>query len=130
MRLQTRVIHTHTVKAGEPIGYGALYRADCDRTVATLSAGYADGWLRAYADTKVTVHTSEGDFAAPLVGRICMDLCMVDVTDIPCRPGDIVTLFGNDVQSLASLARHAHSIAYEIPCLVTARVPRIYHDHE
>ena len=130
MRLQTRVIHTHTVKAGEPVGYGALYRADHDRTVATLSAGYADGWLRAYADTKVTVHTSEGDFAAPLVGRICMDLCMVDVTDLPCRPGDIVTLFGNDVQSLASLARHAHSIAYEIPCLVTARVPRIYHDHE
>ncbi len=130
MRLQTRVIHTHTVKAGEPVGYGALYRADHDRTVATLSAGYADGWLRAYADTNVTVHTSEGDFAAPLVGRICMDLCMVDVTGIPCSAGDLVTLFGNDVQSLASLARHAHSIAYEIPCLVTARVPRIYHDHE
>lgn len=128
MRLQTRVIHTHTVKAGEPVGYGALYRADHDRTVATLSAGYADGWLRAYADTNVTVHTKEGDFAAPLVGRICMDLCMVDVTHIPCRPGDTVTLFGNDVQSLASLAKHAHSIAYEIPCLITARVPRIYHE--
>ena len=53
---------------------------------------------------------------------------MVDVTNIPCRTGDTVTLFGNDVQSLASLAKHARSIAYEIPCLVTARVPRIYHD--
>ncbi len=128
MRLQTRVIHTHTVAAGEPVGYGALCRSDRDRTIATLSAGYADGWLRAYADTTVTVHTSHGDFTAPLVGRICMDLCMIDVTGIPCRAGDVVTLFGNDVQSLASLARHAGSIAYEIPCLVTARVPRIFHE--
>ena len=128
MRLQTRVIHTHTVAAGEPVGYGALYRSDRDRTIATLSAGYADGWLRAYADTSVTVHTKEGDYIAPLVGRICMDLCMIDVTDLPCKPGDVVTLFGNDVQSLASLAKHAGSIAYEIPCLVTARVPRIYHE--
>lgn len=128
MRLQTRVIQTHTVAAGEPVGYGALYRADHDRTVATLSAGYADGWLRAYADTVVTVHTSQGDFTAPLVGRICMDLCMIDVTGLPCHPGDTVTLFGNDVLSLASLAKHAGSIAYEIPCLVTARVPRIFHE--
>ena len=126
MRLQTRIIHTHKVAAGEPVGYGALYRSDKERTVATLSAGYADGWLRAYADTTVTVHTSQGDYPAKMVGRICMDLCMVDVTDIPCVCGDIVTLFGNDVQSLASLAKHANSIAYEIPCLVTARVPRIY----
>ncbi len=128
MRLQTRVIHTHKVAAGEPVGYGALYRADHDRTIATLSAGYADGWLRAYADTTVTVHTAKGDFTAPMVGRICMDLCMIDVTGLPCCEGDIVTLFGNNVQSLASLARHAGSIAYEIPCLVTARVPRIYHE--
>ena len=67
MRLQTRVIHTHKVAAGEPVGYGALYRSDRDRTVATLSAGYADGWLRAYADTNVTVHTKDGDFSVPLV---------------------------------------------------------------
>ena len=127
MRLQTHVIEIHQVAAGEPIGYGALCRADHDRTVATLSAGYADGWLRAYAGTRVTVHTKHGDFAAPMVGRICMDLCMVDVTGLPCETGDTVTLFGNDVQSLSSLAKHAGTIAYEIPCLVTARVPRIYH---
>ena len=127
MRLQTHVIHTHKVAAGEPIGYGALCRSQTDRTIATLSAGYADGWLRAYADTNVTVHTSQGDFIAPMVGRICMDLCMIDVTGLPCQPGDTVTLFGNNVQSLATLAKHANSIAYEIPCLVTARVPRIYH---
>ena len=126
MRLQTRVIHTHTVAAGEPIGYGALCRSDRDRTIATLSVGYADGWLRAYADARVMVHTQKGDFSAPLVGRICMDLCMIDVTDLPCQPGDVVTLFGSDVQSIAALAEHAGTIPYEIPCLVTARVPRIY----
>ena len=126
MHLQTRVIHTHKVAAGEPVGYGALYRADRERTVATLSAGYADGWLRAYADTMVTVHTDTGDYPVCMVGRICMDLCMIDVTDIPCKCGDVVTLFGNDVQSIVTLAKHANSIAYEVPCLVTARVPRIY----
>ena len=128
MRLQTKIIQLHKVAAGEPVGYGALYRADRDRTIATLSAGYADGWRRAYADTDVTVHTSAGDATARMVGRICMDLCMIDVTDLACRVGDVVTLFGNDVQSLASLAKHAGSIAYEVPCLVTARVPRIYHE--
>ena len=127
MRLQTKIIQLHTVAAGEPVGYGALYRAERERTVATLSAGYADGWRRSYADTDVTVHTAMGDRTARMVGRICMDLCMIDVTDLPCKVGDVVTLFGNDVQSLASLAKHANSIAYEVPCLVTARVPRIYH---
>lgn len=126
MRLQTRIVHLHTVAAGEPIGYGALCRADRDRTVATLSVGYADGWLRSYAGTSVTVHTASGDFSAPTVGRICMDLCMIDVTNVPCRTGDLVTLFGEDLPSIAALAEHAGTIAYEIPCLVTARVERIY----
>ena len=130
MRLQTKIIQIHTVAAGEPVGYGALYRAERERTVATLSAGYADGWRRAYADTDVTVHTAHGDKTARMVGRICMDLCMIDVTDLSCRVGDVVTLFGNDVQSLASLAKHANSIAYEVPCLVTARVPRIYDQNQ
>lgn len=128
MRLQTRIIHLHKAAAGEPVGYGALCRSDHDRTIATLSAGYGDGWLRAYAGSTVTVHTAQGDFQAPTVGRICMDLCMIDVTDIPCCTKDTVTLFGNNTQSLAELARLAGTIAYEIPCLVTARVPRIYHD--
>ena len=126
MRLQTRIIHLHRVAAGEPVGYGALYRSDRDRVIATLSAGYADGWLRAYADTRVIVHTAKGDVSAPTVGRICMDLCMIDVTDLPCEIGDVVTLFGQDLPSLAALAEHAGTIAYEIPCLVTARVPRVY----
>ena len=126
MHLKTRIIHMHRVDAGEPVGYGALYRSDKPRTVATLSVGYADGLLRAYADSTVTVHTDKGDFGAQLTGRICMDLCMLDVTDLPCRVGDEVTLFGGDADSLCRLAAHAGTIAYEIPCLVTARVPRIY----
>lgn len=126
MRLKTRIIHLHRVDPGEPVGYGALYRSDKPRTIATLSAGYADGWLRAYADSTVTVHTADGDFPATLTGRICMDLCMLDVTDLDCRVGDEVTLFGGDADSLCRLAAHAGTIAYEIPSLVTARVPRIY----
>lgn len=126
MRFKTRIIHVHQVAAGEPIGYGALGREQRPRTVATLSVGYADGWLRAFKGASVTVHTAKGDFPVRLVGRICMDLCMADVTDLPVEVGDTVTLFGEDAQSLRTLAECAGTIAYEIPCLVTARVPRIY----
>lgn len=126
MQLKTRIIHLHTADAGEPIGYGALCRADHPRTVATLSVGYADGWLRSYAGSHVTVHAAAGDFSVPLCGRICMDLCMADVTGIACRVGDEVTLFGLTADSLCRLAAHAGTIAYEIPSLITARVPRYY----
>lgn len=126
MKLKTRIIHLHTADSGEPIGYGALYREEKPRTIATLSVGYADGWLRSYADFTVIVHTAQGDFPIRLTGRVCMDLCMADVTDIPCQVGDTVTLFGNDAGSLRALAEHAGTIAYEIPCLVTARVPRFF----
>lgn len=126
MQLKTRIIHLHTADAGEPIGYGALCRTDHPRTIATLSVGYADGWLRAYAGSEVTVHTEKGDFSVPLCGRVCMDLCMADVTNIPCRVGDEVTLFGLSADSLCKLAAHAGTIAYEIPSLITARVPRYY----
>ena len=125
MRLCTSVVHLHTLLPGERVGYGGTFTADSPRLLATLPVGYADGWTRALAGASVTVHTAEGDRQAPLVGRICMDQCMVDVTGLPVRVGDPVTLFGQTPEQLEALAARAGTIPYELLCLITARVPRI-----
>ncbi len=124
MRLCTSVVHLHTLLPGERVGYGGTFSADTPRLLATLPVGYADGWIRALAGASVTVHTAEGDRTAPLVGRICMDQCMADVTGLPVRVGDRVTLFGQSPEQLEALAARAGTIPYELLCLVTARVPR------
>lgn len=125
MKLKTTVVHTHTLLPGERLGYGGDFTSDTPRAIATLPVGYADGFLRAFRGASVTVHTKRGDVKAPIVGRICMDQCMIDVTDLGVSVGDTVTLFGDTRESLLELARRAETIPYEILCLITARVPRI-----
>ncbi|MBR2850282.1 MAG: alanine racemase, partial [Clostridia bacterium] len=83
MSLKTLICHTHTLLPGESVSYGGLYSADEERVIATIPIGYADGFIRAYGGYKVTVSTGEGNFKAPIVGRICMDQCMIDITGIP-----------------------------------------------
>ena len=125
MSLKTLICHTHTLLPGESVSYGGLYTSDIERTIATLPIGYADGFLRAYGGYAVTVTTAEGNFKAPVVGRICMDQCMIDVSGLPVRVGDTVTIFGNASDDLRELAKRAETIEYECLCLVSARVPRV-----
>ena len=126
MRLETVITHVHTLLPGESVGYGGTYTADTPRTLATLPVGYADGWLRAFSGASVTLHTPAGDVAAPIVGRICMDQCMVDVTDLPVSVGTPVTLFGATPDELRALAARAGTIPYELLCLISARIPRVF----
>jgi alanine racemase len=126
LKLETKVTHVHTLLPGETVGYGGTYVSATPRTIATLPIGYADGWLRAFSGAEVTFHTKEGDHIAPIVGRVCMDQCMVDVTDFPVEVGTPVTLFGQDAAQLEALAERAHTIPYELLCLITARIPRVY----
>ena len=126
MKLETVVTHTHTLAAGETVGYGGTFRADTPRTLATLPIGYADGWIRDFTGASVTFHTAAGDVTAPIVGRVCMDQCMADVTDLPVDVGCRVTLFGQTSEELEALARRANTITYELLCLITARIPRVY----
>lgn len=125
MSLYTVVSHVHDLIPGETVGYGGDYRADEPRKIATIPIGYADGFLRAYCGYHVTVNTSHGNFKAPVVGRVCMDQCMIDVTGIPVEIEDRVTVFGSDPADLSILAGLAHTIEYEVLCLISARVPRI-----
>ena len=126
MRLCTRVVHLHRVEAGERVGYGGEFRADRKSLIATLPIGYADGWLRAFRGATVAFETEKGIFHAPLVGRICMDQCMADVTGLKVKVGDRVVLFGNEPSDLSELASRANTIPYELLCLISSRVPRVY----
>ena len=129
MALKTKISHVHTLPAGEKVGYGGTFSASDDRVLATLPIGYADGFLRAYGGALVKIASRNGEFDAPVVGRICMDQCMVDITDgMGCRPqvGDEVTLFGDDPRRLYAIAERAGTIPYEVLCAVSSRVIRLY----
>lgn len=126
MRLQARIVHLHPVSPGDPVGYDGAWVTRRKGQIATLSIGYADGLLRGYGGAPVTVHTQKGDRTAPLVGRICMDQCMADVTGLEARVGDVVTFFGQSPSTLAQYAARAGTIDYESLCLLSSRVKRIY----
>lgn len=126
MRFDSTVTHLHTVKAGGRISYGGVFTAERDMIVATVAAGYADGFERAFMGCSVKI----GGRMYRQVGRICMDQFMVDVTpsgDEPCEVhvGDRVTLFGGDDGAMVNaLARRAGTINYEVVCQVSKRVVR------
>lgn len=123
MTLKTRIGHIHTLRAGESVSYGATYTAAADMRIATIPIGYADGFVRRFAGASVKLPDGT---AAPVVGRICMDQCMIAIGDANVRPGDAVTVFGGDDGTMIeALARRGETINYEITCILTPRVPRI-----
>ena len=126
MRLEARILHVHKLLAGECVGYGGEFCAETEREIAVIGIGYADGWLRAYGGASVLVNTESGVKEALVVGRICMDQCMLDVTGIGACVGDTVSLFGEEPRRLAMLSQRASSIDYEVLCAVSSRVLRVY----
>ena len=120
MSLYTRVAMIKKVKKGERIGYGHTYTALEDEYIATLPIGYADGLIRANQGRQVYI---AGHYY-PIVGRICMDQMMVKV-DENVHLHDRVEIFGEHI-SLARMAKELSTIPYEIVCLVSERVERIY----
>ncbi|NLZ83228.1 MAG: alanine racemase [Clostridiales bacterium] len=128
MELKTHVIFVKDVDAGVGISYGSTYITTKKTKVATIPVGYADGYSRNLSNVgKVIIH---GQYA-PIIGRICMDQFMVDVTDISgVKQGDTVTLLGKDQEAYISseeLAEWSHSFVYELICTVGKRIPRVYH---
>jgi alanine racemase len=127
MALRTRVTLLKRVPAGETLGYGRTHALARESMIATLPIGYADGYRRALSNRgRVVVR---GAFA-PVVGRVSMDLTIIDVTDVPgVKEDDVVTLIGADGESSVTaeeIARDAGTISYEITCGIGARVPREY----
>lgn len=122
MRLKSRIAHIHTLHAGDCVSYGAEFCADREMTVATIPIGYADGFLRAYKNGGTVVANGK---AVRLLGRVCMDQCMVDVTDIDIAVGDYVYIFDACGENMARLCAAAGTIPYEAICLVSKRVKRV-----
>ena len=127
LSLKCQVIHVKELPKGEYIGYGRKFRTERDSVIATLPIGYADGYIRGLYEK---AHVIINGKLAPVVGKICMDQCMVDVTDIgPVKVGDEVVLLGEDngVKNNADdIAKMLDTINYEILCMIGRRVPRIY----
>ncbi len=131
LRWKTRIAHLKTLPPGEAVSYGGMFVTQRSTAVATLPVGYADGFRRRL--WKQDWHVLIRGQRAPIIGRICMDMCMIDVTDIPgAAVGDEVVLLGaqgNDAILADDMAAALDTINYEITCLIGKRVPRIYLRH-
>lgn len=127
MALRSTIAQIKPFQPEVSVSYGRIYYTDGPSTIAVVPMGYADGYPRLLSSARsFLLHGQE----VPQVGRVCMDMCMVDVTGVPeARVGDTVTVFGRDgeaVLSVDSLAAQAGTISYELLCAVSKRVPRLY----
>lgn len=129
MEWKAHVIHVKTLPAGCGISYGATYVTEREQRIATVSVGYGDGYPRSLSGKgRVLIH---GQYA-PILGRVCMDQLMVDVTDIPdVEIEDVVTLFGKDGEAVIpadEVASVSGRFNYELICDLSTRVSRLYLD--
>ena len=124
MNWYAKVIHVKTVPAGTSVSYGRHFKAEKQTEVTTVGIGYADGLSRRLSNGFELII---GGKKCPIIGNICMDMCMVDTTDLETRPkvGDKVTVFGS-ARSADELADALGTINYEITCDVGKRVRRLY----
>ena len=123
MKLFARVAQVAEFPAGTRISYGGTHTLEKPSRVATLSIGYADGYSRSLSDRHYVMLRGK---PAPILGRICMDMCMVDVTGVPdVKKGDAAEIFG-DRLPLEVAAKTLQTIPYEILCAVSPRVTRVY----
>jgi alanine racemase len=120
-RLRTVISQLHKIEPGESVGYNRAYKAEAYQLIATLPLGHADGIGRQYGHGKGQVWL-QGQLA-PIIGNVCMDMLMVDVTGLDCKEGDPVIVFGPE-HSAEDFARGAGTISYELLTGISSRVPR------
>lgn len=124
MTLKAGITYVKEVAAGRGVSYGKEYITDSVTKIATVPIGYADGYLRRLAKVgKMLVKDTE----VPIIGRICMDQCMIDVTNVHnINKGDEAIIFGKALVTIDDLAKWLETINYEVSCLIGKRIPRIY----
>lgn len=126
MELKSHIVYIKEVPAGVPVSYGGTFVTDRPTRIATIPVGYADGYPRSLSSRGCVLIRGK---RAPILGRICMDQFMADVTDIPAEELDEVTLMGRDGEEFLSvdeLGALSGRFPYEFVCDVSKRVPRIY----
>ena len=129
MRMKSVISHIKEIQKGDTISYGQTFVAKDNMIVATIPIGYADGLSRAAGNGNYSICV--GGQEAVILGRVCMDQMMVDVTGILCHVGDEVEIFGSQPGHTANdLAKRLNTISYEVLCDVGARVPRFYYEEQ
>jgi alanine racemase len=127
MQVRTRVLHVKPLEKGESISYGRTFTAKKKMKVATIALGYADGVLRSLSNKGSCLIRGK---KVPFVGRVCMDMTILDISAVPgVKVGDVATFFGRDGKAYLPLeeqAHHAGTISYEILCAIGDRVTRVY----
>jgi len=128
LALRSRVMAVREIAAGTSVSYGGTWRAPRSTRVATLPIGYADGYPRHIRQASVLL----GGRRVPIIGVVCMDMLMIDVTDLPesalSGPVTLIGRDGADEITVDELARWAGTINYEILCGISKRVPRVLRD--
>ena len=122
--LKSVISQIRTIQKGESVGYGRRFMAEKETKIATIPIGYADGISRSWGNGTgfVTIHNKK----AAIVGSICMDMLMVDVTEINCKEGDPVIIFGEN-PTVSFMASQLHTIPYEVVAGISQRVKRIFY---
>jgi len=126
LELKAKISNVNVISSNEGVSYGQIYKAVEKTKIATLPIGYADGFIRAYSKGGKISYQNE---YFPLVGRICMDQCMVNIGSKDVAIGDTVTIMGGnnrDACSVDDYATISDSINYEVVCLLGRRIPKIY----
>jgi alanine racemase len=122
-RWMTRISQVKNIAQEDTVGYGRTFVAQNNMQIAIIPVGYADGLSRSLSNGKGIVYVNGQP--APIVGRVCMDMTMIDVTDLSCQEGDSVEIFGKQ-QSLIDFAEKCNTIPYEVLTSISTRVKRIY----
>ena len=120
---KSQINQIRKVKAGETVGYGNRGVSDQDRLIATVPVGYADGLRRSLGEGKTSLYVN--DEPAPIVGSVCMDMVMLDVTQIEAAVNDSVVIFDNH-HDLSTFANQMNTIPYEVLTSISSRVKRVY----
>jgi alanine racemase len=122
-RYKTRISQVKTIPAKEPVGYGCADVSDSDRVIAVLPVGYADGLNRKLGNRNGQLYIK--DKRVPIIGNICMDMCMTDITGINAEQGDEAEIFGENI-TIAEIAIKCGTIPYEILTSIPGRVKRVF----
>lgn len=122
--LKTIISQIHHIEKGESVGYNRAYKSDTYQKTATLPIGHADGIGRQYGNGNGFVMINGQQ--APIIGNVCMDMIMVNITDIDCNEGDEVIVFGIENHTVEHLANRTNTISYELLTAISQRVKRVF----
>lgn len=126
-KLCAKIARVSRLTPGEELGYGGIYKVEKEINAATVGIGYADGVFRHAAGHEVSIYAPDGTYrgSGKIIGRVCMDMCMLDLGSTPAAEGDTVVFFGDEHVTCLDFANHCNTIVHECLSLVSGRVPRI-----